>query len=317
MIARGEMLGKDQKVVLHLLDIPPAKSRLDAVAMELEDIASPVVAGVVATTDYAEAFDGVDIALLVGAMPRGKGMERKDLLEKNAGIFKGQGEALEKHASKDCKILVVGNPANTNCLLAAENAPSIPRKNFTALTRLDHNRLIGQVAKRAACKPWDVQGAIVWGNHSATQFPDARFMTVATKAPEGGAVSWESARTKIGEGCDEWMAGELVETVQKRGKAVIEARGASSAASAASAICDHVRDWMCGSGGKAVSMAVASEGNPYGIADGIFYSFPVVCEKGGKWTIVPDMDVSPAPVQERLKVSEKELLEERAVALGK
>jgi len=314
------MFGPDQKVVLHLLDIPPAKSRLDAVAMELEDIASPVVAGVVATTDYAEAFDGVDVALLVGAMPRGKGMLRKDLLEKNAGIFKGQGEALEKHASRDCKILVVGNPANTNCLLAAEAAPSIPRTNFTALTRLDQNRLTGQVAKKIGVQPWDVQGAIVWGNHSATQFPDARFMTFADRS--GESISWTSVTGQVAKDLGEeegktWIGEELVTTVQTRGKAVIDARGASSAASAAAAICDHVRDWLLGSNGRTVSMAVATEGNPYGIADGIFYSFPLITEKGGKWAIVGDMDVSASEVQARLEASTKELLEERSLALGK
>ena len=249
LIARGDMLGADQPVILHLLDIPAFESKLEAVVMELEDIASPVLTAVRATTSYEVAFAGVDVALLVGARPRGPGMERADLLTANAAIFRGQGDALNRLASRDVKVLVVGNPANTNALIAARAAPSLPRSSFTALTRLDQNRGTGMIARRLGVVPARVKTVIIWGNHSTTQFPDARF-AVVTDLPRPGDVAGVPALVND----TTWLNTTFVEDIQQRGKAVIDKRGASSAASAAEAITNHVRDWVLGSAGNIISM---------------------------------------------------------------
>lgn len=302
LVARGALFGEAQRVNIHLLDIPPLAEKLDAIVMELDDCASPVVAKVVATTDYAVAFAGVDVALLVGARPRGPGMERKDLLAANAAIFKGQGEALERYASRDVKVLVVGNPANTNALIAAKFAPSIPRANFTALTRLDQNRAKSAIAKRTGTAVDAVTGVIIWGNHSTTQYPDVRFATAAG-APVPAAVA-----------DDAWLHGPFITAIQQRGKAVIDKRGASSAASAAHAIVDHVRDWLLGSAGAWVSMGVVTGADaPYGIASDLVFSFPLITHRGGSYSVVADLAVD-AFSADKLKATEKELLEERTMA---
>ncbi|CAG9463883.1 unnamed protein product [Pedinophyceae sp. YPF-701] len=279
MVAAGEMLGPDQPVILHLLDIEPAKQRLDGLAMELVDAAFPLLKGVVATTSLEEACKDVDIAVLVGGFPRGPGMERKDLMAKNAPIFGPQGAALEKFASKDVRVLVVANPANTNAWLVSKGGPGIPKENITALTRLDHNRTIGQISEMTSVPNSEVKNVIIWGNHSATQYPDVNHGTVAGKP----------IREKVGN--DEYLNGEFIKLIQQRGKAVINMRGASSALSAAHSACDHVRSWMLGTpGGEWTSMAVLSDGNSYGIPNGIVYSFPVKC-KAGKWEIVSGLKI--------------------------
>lgn len=302
-LARGDAFGADQPINIHLLDIPAFNDKLDAIVMELDDCASSVVKNIVATTSYEDAFKGVDVALLVGARPRGPGMERKDLLQANASIFKGQGEALEKYASRDCKVLVVGNPANTNALIAATYAPSIPRANFTALTRLDQNRAKAQVAKRSSVGVADVKNVLIWGNHSTTQYPDVRFATAAGK-PAFEAI-----------GDDAWLKGDFITTIQQRGKAVIDKRGASSAASAANAIIDHVHDWLLGSNGEMVSMGVYTDGKSYGVAEGLIYSLPCICERGGSYRIVTDLAIDEFS-QGKLKATEEELLQEKGLALA-
>jgi malate dehydrogenase len=306
LVCRGEMFGADQPVILTLLDIPGMEETLHGVVMEVEDCAYRNVVEVIPTTSYETAFRDCDYALLVGAMPRREGMERKDLLEKNAGIFKGQGDALEKYAKKTCKVLCVGNPANTNCLVCMRHAPSIPRENFSALTRLDHNRAKGQIAKRLRlADPQAVSGVIIWGNHSSTQFPDISHAT----ATVGG-----ERRSIIEAVNDEpWLQGDFIKTVQQRGAAVIAARKLSSAASAAHAICDHMRDWVAGSHGEIVSMAVISNGE-YGIEKDIIFSFPVRTE-AGNWKIVEGLALSEF-AHSKLKATEEELKQERAMALS-
>jgi malate dehydrogenase len=276
-IASGQMLGKDQPVILQLLEITPALDALKGVVMELDDCAFPTLAGIVATDDPNEAFKDSDYALLVGARPRGPGMERNDLLEANAAIFSVQGKALNDHASRDVKVLVVGNPANTNALIAQANAPDLDARNFTAMTRLDHNRAKAQLAAKTGAHVNDIRQMTIWGNHSATQYPDISYATVNGEA--------------AGELVDPaWLTDEFIPVVQQRGAAIIKARGASSAASAASAAIDHVRDWALGTPGDDwVSMAVPADGS-YGIASGIIYSFPVRCS-GGDYAIVQDLEV--------------------------
>ncbi|WP_024891197.1 malate dehydrogenase [Luteimonas huabeiensis] len=278
-IASGEMLGKDQPVVLQLLELPMEKAQaaLKGVIMELEDCAFPLLAGVIGTDDPEVAFKDADIALLVGARPRGPGMERKDLLLENAKIFTAQGAALNKVASRDVKVLVVGNPANTNAYIAMKSAPDLPAKNFTAMLRLDHNRALSQLANKAGVPVGEIEKLIVWGNHSPTMYPDYRFATV------GGA----SLKDRIGD--EAWNAEVFIPQVGKRGAAIIEARGLSSAASAANAAIDHVRDWVLGSDGKWVTMGVPSDGS-YGIPEGVIFGFPVVT-KDGEYTIVKDLPI--------------------------
>jgi malate dehydrogenase len=292
-IASGQLFGP----VLQLLEITPAMDALRGVAMELEDCAFDTLAGLVLSDDASTGFRDADAALLVGARPRGPGMERKDLLLANAQIFSAQGKALNAVASRDIKVLVVGNPANTNALIARENAPDIDPRNFTAMTRLDHNRAKAMLASKAEAHVTAVDGMIIWGNHSATQVPDLSHATVAGK-PALELVTRD------------WYESEFIPAVQQRGAAIIKARGASSAASAASAAIDHVRDWILGTAdGQWVSMAVASDGS-YGIAEGVVYSYPVTCADGG-YAIVQDLSVD-ADCRQRMDLSRDELLEERA-----
>ncbi|MCZ7564096.1 MAG: malate dehydrogenase [Burkholderiales bacterium] len=295
-IASGEMLGKDQPVVLQLLEIPQALGALKGVVMELEDCAFPLLAGVVTSDDPNVAFRDADYALLVGARPRSKGMERKDLLEANAAIFTAQGKALDAAARRTVKVLVVGNPANTNALIAMSCAPGLDPRNFTGMMRLDHNRAVSQVAAKIGKTVGDIEKLTVWGNHSPTMYPDYRFAT-AGKQPVKALIN-----------DDQWNRETFIPTVGKRGAAVIEARGASSAASAANAAIDHVRDWALGTHGRWVTMGVRSDGS-YGIAEGIIYGFPVTCS-GGDYQIVPGLEID-AFSRERMDLTLKELLEER------
>ena len=270
-IAKGLMLGPARRVRLVLLDLPAMLPKLESLAMELEDLASPAFAGALCTADGDAAFAGVDFALLVGARPRGPGMERRDLLAANAAIFRAQGEALERHASPGVKVLVVGNPANTNALIVARHAPRLPRGAITCLSRLDHNRATGALARKRGCSPADVNGVVVWGNHSSTQFADARFAM-----REGHPRPQDSTAVRALLEDPEWLREPFVALVQARGGAVMEKRGASSAASAASAIVDHMRDWACGSRGHWVSMGVPTDGATYGVAAGLFFSMPCI-----------------------------------------
>ena len=296
-IASGQMLGSDQPVILQLLEIPPALPALHGVVMELEDCAFPTLAGVVATDDPDVAFKDSDHALLVGARPRGPGMERKDLLEANAQIFSVQGKAINDHASRDIRVLVVGNPANTNALIASSNAPDIDPGNFTAMTRLDHNRAMAQLAQKTGKHVNDVQRMTIWGNHSATQYPDINHASVAGTAAAELVDQY-------------WLVDTFIPDVQQRGAAIIAARGASSAASAASAAIDHMHDWALGTAGDDwVSMAIPADGS-YGIEPGVIYSYPVRCS-GGKYEIVQDLAISDFS-RERMAATEKELREERA-----
>jgi malate dehydrogenase len=296
-IASGQMLGSDQPVVLQLLEIPPALPALQGVVMELDDCAFSTLAGIVATDDPNVAFKDSDYALLVGARPRGPGMERKDLLEANAAIFSVQGKAMNDHASRDIKVLVVGNPANTNALIASSNAPDIDAGNFTAMTRLDHNRAMAQLANKTGRPVNDITCMTIWGNHSATQYPDVNH----------AAVGGKSASDLVDQG---WLAEGFIPVVQQRGAAIIKARGASSAASAASAAIDHMHDWALGTpDGDWVSMAIPADGS-YGIEPGIVYSYPVRCA-GGKYEIVQDLVIDDFS-RERMTATEVELREERA-----
>ena len=298
-IASGEMLGKDQPVILQLLEIPDEKAQkaLKGVMMELDDCAFPLLHGMVPASDPVVAFKDVDVALLVGARPRGPGMERKDLLEANGKIFGPQGKALDKVAKRDVKVLVVGNPANTNCLIAMKNAPSLKPTQFTGMMRLDHNRAISQVAQKLNRKVSDVRRMTVWGNHSATQYPDL------FQAEVEGKKAWPMINDQA------WLEGSFIPTVQKRGAAIIEARGLSSAASAANAAVDHIRDWVSGTrDGDWVSMGIPSDGS-YGIAEGVIYGYPVTC-KGGQYQIVKGIDVSEFS-RGRMNATLKELHEER------
>ena len=296
-IASGEMLGKDQPVILQLLEITPALDALKGVVMELEDCAFPLLADIVQTDDATVAFKDVDYALLVGSRPRGPGMERKDLLEANAAIFSAQGKALNDVASRDVKVLVVGNPANTNALIAQRNAPDLDPRNFTAMTRLDHNRAIAQLAGKTDSTVNDIKNMTIWGNHSSTQYPDLTSATVNGK-PALDLVDRE------------WYEATYIPEVQQRGAAIIKARGASSAASAANAAIAHVRTWALGTDENDwVSMGVYSNGE-YGIAEGLIYSFPVTC-KNGDWSIVDGVDVSSDCSKEKMVATEQELSEER------
>ena len=296
-IASGQMLGDDQPVILQLLDITPAMDALKGVAMELEDCAFPLLSDIVRTDDPNEAFGDVSYALLVGARPRSKGMERKDLLEANGGIFKPQGKALSDNAASDVKILVVGNPANTNALIAMNNAPNIPNERFTAMTRLDHNRAIAQVAAKTGTTVSDITRMTIWGNHSATQYPDLFHAEV--KGRNAASLIDDQA----------WLENEFIPTVQQRGAAIIEARGLSSAASAANAAIDHMRTWALGSQeGDWVSMAIPSDGS-YGVAAGIISSFPVTCANGA-YEIVQGLDIDEFS-RGRIDASVAELVEER------
>jgi len=297
-IASGALFGPDQPVALHLLEITPALGALKGVVMELEDCAFPLLAGVVQTDDPNVAFGDVNYAMLVGSLPRKKGMERKELLEANGGIFTVQGKALSDNAAADVRVLVVGNPANDNCLIALNNAPKIDPKRFTAMTRLDHNRAKAQLAGRCGAHVSDVRRMTIWGNHSATQYPDVFHATVAGK---GG---FEASGSDLA-----WLEKEFIPTVQQRGAAIIEARGASSAASAANAACDHVRTWALGSDpGDWVSMAIVSDGS-YGVPEGLVSSFPVTCA-AGEYTVVQGLDIDEFS-QSRIDTTVNELLETR------
>jgi malate dehydrogenase len=296
-IASGAMLGPDQPIQLRLLEITPALGALGGVVMELDDGAYPLLESVVATDSADEAFDGVNFALLVGSRPRTAGMERADLLGANGAIFTVQGKALSDHAADDVKILVVGNPANTNCLIAQRNAPGIDPRRFTAMTRLDHNRAKAQVARKAGVPVADVTKMTIWGNHSATQYPDVFHAEVGGK--NAAATIDDQA----------WVESDFIPTVQQRGAAIIAARGSSSAASAASAAIDHVRDWALGSpAGDWVSMAVYSDGS-YDVPEGLITSFPITTS-GGEWSIVPGLDID-AFSRSRIDASNAELAEER------
>ena len=298
-IASGEMLGKDQPVILQLLEIPDEKAQkaLKGVMMELDDCAFPLLAGMSAHAEAITAFKDIDVALLVGARPRGPGMERKDLLEANGAIFTVQGRALDVVASRNVKILVVGNPANTNAYIAMKSAPGLPRESFTAMLRLDHNRARSQLASKTG-KPVDsIEKLIVWGNHSPTMYPDYRFATIGG-APAPAVVNDQ-----------EWYRGTFIPTVGKRGAAIIEARGLSSAASAANAAIDHVRDWVMGTNGKWVTMGVPSDGS-YGIPDGVIYGVPVTCENG-KYTVIKGLEIDEFS-RGKMDATLKELEEERA-----
>lgn len=295
-IASGAMLGEDQPVILQMLEITPALDALHGVAMELDDCAFPLLHDVICTDDAAVAFKDADYALLVGARPRGPGMERKDLLEANAAIFSAQGKAIDNVASRNIKVLVVGNPANTNALIAQRNAPSIDPRNFTAMTRLDHNRSLTQLAKKTGVTINDVTHMTIWGNHSATQYPDLYNAKVGEK-PAMELVE------------QSWFEDEFIPTVQQRGAAIIKARGASSAASAANAAIDRMRTWALGSAqGDWVSMGVYSDGS-YGIEEGLIYSFPVTCSDGD-WSIVQGVDVNDFS-RAKMGATETELCEER------
>lgn len=295
-IAAGEMLGKDQPVILQMLEITPALEALKGVAMELDDCAFPLLAGMVCSDDPNVAFKDADYALLVGARPRGPGMERKDLLEANAAIFSVQGKAINDHASRDIKVLVVGNPANTNALIAQRNAPDINPRQFTAMMRLDHNRGLSQLAAKLDVTLEDITKMTIWGNHSATQYPDL-FHTLVK-----GSVAVEQVE-------QDWYENDFIPTVQQRGAAIIKARGASSAASAANAAIFHMRDWALGSPENDwVSMGVYSDGS-YGIEEGLIYSFPCVC-KNGDWEIVQGLTIDEFS-RAKMTATENELKEER------
>ncbi len=295
-IAAGDMLGKDQPVILQLLDIPPAMKAVEGVMMELDDCAFPLLTKMEASADPNVAFTGTQVAVLVGAKPRGPGMLRKDLLRENGPIFTGQGKALNDKADRDVKVLVVGNPANTNCYIAMKNAPDLPKENFTALVRLDHNRALSQLAAKLGRPVTDFTNMTIWGNHSATQYPDIFHAKV-----DGKSVA-EVINDQA------WLADTFIPTVQQRGKAIIDARGKSSAASAANAAIDHVHDWWNGTpDGDWVSMAIPSSGQ-YGTPEGVIYGMPVTC-KDGKYTVVEGLEID-AFSREKIDATGKELAEE-------
>ncbi|MGL4767213.1 MAG: malate dehydrogenase [Formosimonas sp.] len=296
-IANGDMLGKDQPVILQLLDITPSLPAAHGVVMELEDCAFPLLAGVVVTDDPNVAFKDADVAILVGARPRSKGMERKDLLEANGAIFTVQGKALNEHAKRDVKVLVVGNPANTNAYIAMKFAPDLPRENFTAMLRLDHNRALSQIAAKTGQAIADIDNLVVWGNHSPTMYPDTRFATI------NGAAVDALIDDQV------WTRETFIPTVGKRGAAIIEARGLSSAASAANAAIDHVRDWVLGSNGKWVTMGIPSNGE-YGIPADTMYGMPVICDNG-TYTLVTDLEIDEFS-RSKMDATLAELEEEKA-----
>ncbi|KAM5165460.1 malate dehydrogenase, cytoplasmic [Mantella aurantiaca] len=304
-IAKGDVFGKEQPLVLILLDITPMMGVLGGVVMELQDCALPLLKDVIATDKEEEAFKDLDVAVLVGSMPRREGMERKDLLKANVKIFKSQGAALDKFAKKTVKVIVVGNPANTNCLTAMKSAPSIPKENFSCLTRLDHNRAKAQIANRLKVANDDVKNVIIWGNHSSTQYPDASHAVVKLQGKEVSV--FEAVKD------DSWLKGEFISTVQQRGAAVIAARKLSSAMSAAKAICDHIRDiWFGTPEGQYVSMGVVSDGNCYGVPGELMYSFPVVI-KDKSWKIVEGLKIDDFS-RGKMDLTAKELQEEKDTA---
>lgn len=296
-IASGEMLGKDQPVILQLLDLPQAQNAVKGVMMELQDCAFPLLAGMIATDDPEVAFKDAQIAILVGARPRSKGMERADLLQANAQIFTVQGAALNKVADRNVKVLVVGNPANTNAYIAMKSAPDLPAKNFTAMLRLDHNRAASQITEKTGKAVADIEKLCVWGNHSPTMYADYRFAT----------INGESVKDMIND--QQWNAEVFLPTVGKRGAAIIEARGLSSAASAANAAIDHIRDWVLGTNGKWVTMGIPSDGS-YGIPEGTIFGFPVTCENG-EYKLVRDLEIDDFS-RERINITLKELEDEKA-----
>ena len=296
-IANGDMLGKDQPVILQLLDLPQAQAACKGVVMELEDCAFPLLAGVVITDDPKVAFKDVDVALLVGARPRSKGMERKDLLEANAQIFTVQGKALDEVASRNVKVLVVGNPANTNAYIAMKSAPSLPKENFTAMLRLDHNRALSQIAAKTGKPVASIEKLFVWGNHSPTMYADYRYATIDGK----------SVKEMIND--QAWNNDVFLPTVGKRGAAIIEARGLSSAASAANAAIDHVHDWVLGTNGKVVTMGIPSDGS-YGIPADTMFGFPVTCANG-KYEMIKGLEIDEYS-REKINITLKELEEEKA-----
>ncbi|GCC37469.1 malate dehydrogenase, cytoplasmic-like [Chiloscyllium punctatum] len=304
-IAKGDVFGNDQPIILVLLDIAPMMSVLEGVVMEIRDCAFQLVCEIIATDKEEEAFKDIDVAILVGSMPRREGMERKDLLQANAKIFKSQGYSLDKFAKKSVKVLVVGNPANTNCLTAIKCAPSIPKENFSCLTRLDHNRAKAQIAFKLGVPSSDVKNVIIWGNHSSTQYPDVTHATVKVKGKEMSI--YDAVKD------DNWLKGDFITTVQQRGAAVIKARKLSSAMSAAKAISDHMRTlWFGTAEDEWVSMGVISDGNPYGVPNDLVFSFPVQI-KNKTWGIVQCLKISDFSC-EKLKVTAKELLEEKETA---
>ncbi|CAF0920848.1 unnamed protein product [Adineta ricciae] len=304
-IGNGDVFGKEQSIILHLLDITPVMGVLNGVVMEIQDMSLPLVKDVIPTDSEEVAFKDVDVALFVGAMPRKEGMERKDLLSANVKIFKSQGTALDKFAKKNVKVVVVGNPANTNCYILAHYAPSIPRENFTCLTRLDHNRAKAQLASRLKVSSSAIKNVIIWGNHSSTQFPDVRSATVSINGQE--TAVYDAIRD------DQWLKNDFVSTVQKRGAAVIAARKLSSAMSAAKAICDHVRDWWYGTReNEWVSMGIISDGS-YGIEKGLVFSYPVEI-KNGQISIVQDLQMDDW-AKGMIEKTQKELVEEKNDAL--
>ncbi|XP_060086637.1 malate dehydrogenase, cytoplasmic [Heteronotia binoei] len=305
-IAKGDVFGKDQPLVLLLLDITPMMSVMDGVLMELQDCALPLLKEVIATDKEDVAFKNLDVAILVGSMPRKEGMERKDLLKANAKIFKSQGAALDKYAKKTVKVIVVGNPANTNCLTASKSAPSIPKENFSCLTRLDHNRAKSQIALKVGVTANAVKNCIIWGNHSSTQYPDVNHAKVKVQGKEIGV--YEAVKD------DNWLKRDFIATVQQRGAAVIKARKLSSAMSAAKAICDHVRDiWFGTQEGEFVSMGVISDGNSYGVPEDLIYSFPVVI-KNKTWKFVEGLPINDFS-REKMDLTAKELMEEKEMAV--
>lgn len=308
-IGRGKLLGPNQPIELRLLDIEPMMGKVAGVVMELNDCAFPLLTKIVATCDYQEAFDGCEVALLIGARPRGPGMVRADLLKANAKIFEGQGQAIEQYADRDIKVVVVGNPANTNALITMTNAPSIPRQNFTALTRLDQNRACSLIAETAGVNVGQVKNVVIWGNHSKTQYPDTRNAFLVDAPTKGNTVAVRSTLD------NEFLDGEFIKTVQYRGAAIIKARGASSAASAANATLDHIRSWLLGTApGEWVSMAVCSDNSPYDVPENLIFSFPCTTNNGN-WQIVPGLNID-AFSKEKIDATAAELVKERETAFA-
>lgn len=307
-IAKGDVFGKDQPLILTLLDIQPMLGALDGVVMELQDCAFPLLRETVPTADEKVAFTDIDAAILVGAFPRKQGMERKDLLKANAKIFESQGKSLNEHAKKTVKVVVVGNPANTNCCIAQHFAPTIPPQNFSCLTRLDHNRASAQIAARLNVSPLNVRNVTIWGNHSSTQYPDVRHASVTLDG-----VTYKPVMQEVKD--DNWLNGDFIKTVQKRGAAIIAARKLSSAMSAANAICDHMRNWWFGTPeDQWVSMGVVSDGSHYGIAAGIVYSMPVKI-KDREWHVVTGLTIDDFS-REKMDLTAQELLEEKEAAFS-
>ena len=301
MLCRGLMLGTDQPIHLNLLDIPQAQQQLQGVIMELQDCAFPLLASITGGSDPYTLFKDCDLVVFLGGFPRKAGMERKELIAKNVDIFKKQGQALNEVGSSKTKCVVVANPANTNCLALATNAPNIPKENFTCLTRLDMNRALSQIAEKASTRVYNVSNVVIWGNHSSTQYPDVN----------QGTIGGQSIRQFMKD--DEWLNGEFIKTVQQRGAAVIKARKMSSAMSAASGTVDHVRDWYLGTGSRWVSMGVVSDGS-YGVPEGLVFSFPVICENWN-WKIIKNIPLDKFS-GEKICATAKELTEERKEALG-